>query len=150
MTKPAAHTPSFELTLIAAPNATTVWPLVKDFLQKAIDKGTGEFTLEQLAEMIQQERMQLWVADQNRRIEAVAVTEFVLYPSTSRLRVVLVGGQEMVRWAHLLDRMERWAVANGAQGLEALVRPGMAKLLENHGFDKPYVVVLKPLQHLMH
>ena len=149
MTKTPPPTPSCELVLIAMENIGRVWPLVEPFLEKGLEQMLGEFSMDQLREMLEVGRMQLWIVDDKRRIVAVGVTEMVPYPALARVRVVLVGGKDMASWVGLLPKLEQWAVSLGATGIEAYVRPGMAKALEQHGFTVPYRIAFRSLKHLL-
>ena len=80
--------------LVESKDVDTIWPLVRDLLQEAVDRNLGEFILEDIRIWLLHNQMNLWIIGNKDEIFLAVVTEFVIYPRETRLRIVLGGGKK--------------------------------------------------------
>jgi hypothetical protein len=107
-------------------------------LEKAIAHAKGEYDLEDIINLAENGRMQIWrVPDRG-----IGVTEFVQYPRKKRLRVVLFVGtfdEKVVQFfERLMDKTK-------CDGIEVIGRKGWVKALKPFGYEEASVVVVKDI-----
>lgn len=98
-----------------------VWPSVSPQIMKALQRGSGEYTLHDVAEQILTGKWQLW-SDGN----SVCCTSVVQYPSLRVLYVHLGSGEigsVVVMWPSLQDFARR----NNCTKVQFMGRPGWRK-----------------------
>lgn len=118
------------------------WETAKPLLQKALDLGYGELTIDDVYRLIKARTMQLWlVANKDGKIIIAATTEIINYPAYRVCRICLLGGKQMMENLDALDQLYTWARDNGCKRVEAMVREGMAKRLKERDYKKLYTVV---------
>lgn len=125
-----------------------VLPLVEDDLRAVLEKHSeGEYDYNELLRRLFMGVSQLWiVAEKSGKIQLIGVTRFVLYQLKRRLSIDLLAGKNLSDAIHLLDYVENWALQNGAVETEAWVRPGLSRVMKNHGFKKAYEVIIRPIE----
>ena len=120
-----------------------LWDVARDYLQPAIERNRGEFELEDIYNLIRDQKMQLWGLHDGA-LKAVMVTEIVCYPRLKRLRVVLIGGHEMDKWLPVvMESLDRFKEQTGCDGIELLGRRGWVKQLAEYGYQEYETVVIK-------
>lgn len=131
--------------LIAAENTMKVWPLVKPFLQKAVDQGNGEFDIHDVAVELFNGQSQLWIGyDSDLKLRLVATTKIEMWPKLKRLRVELMGGADFEEFMPMLPTVEAWGKEHGCTQTIAAVRPGLRKLLvKEMGFKAGFETVIR-------
>ena len=124
-----------------------VWPYTAEFIEDALEYAQGDFTLEDIYGFISDKKMQLWVTgrENTHEVDGCAVTEIVDTPRLKYCRVVLLGGVEMTRWLHVEEAVANWAASLGCKRIEAVCRPGFAKILPKFGYEQTHVVMCKEL-----
>lgn len=124
----------------------TLWPLVKDLLQRAIDRNQGEFTLEDIYDSLVLGTMTLWIAyDKDRKIQASAVCEMRRFSQRLICYIILLSGEGFEDWHWAINAIEEWARENGADAIAAYTRLGFIKTMKKYGFRVPYTVIQKDL-----
>lgn len=122
------------------------WGVIAPMLEKAIEHNHQELTLVDVANMIVEEKSQLWVIIHNRQPKAACVTEIIQYPRKKVCRIVLLGGTSFEEWKDILIDLENWALMNGCIELDAYCRPGMARKAKVMGFEEGAIVMTKNLR----
>lgn len=106
------------------------WGLVAPLLQRPIERGAGELTLNAVYDRLLAQYMQLLVAVEGTEILAAFVTEVVNYPNKKSLRVVLCGGERLDDWAEAFhEMMKKGAAAIGAKSIEMYGRAGWVRAM---------------------
>lgn len=117
-----------------------VWPAVQPLVKKFLDTDPGLFEPQDILAALFNKDMQLWVTldkENNNKIIGAIVTEIVDYPRMRVLRIFGLGGKDFSDWIHLADKeLSAFQQHVGAKRMEAFVRPGLAKILQKHGFTK--------------
>ena len=122
-----------------------VWEQVLPFIEAPLTYNNGEFEAEDIYKALIEKKMQLWVAF-NDRIRAAMVTEVVNYPRKKIVRIVTLGGENMMGWIDDgVNLLKRWAKTQGATGLEVIGRKGWIRTLDKLGFIHTHVVLKKEI-----
>lgn len=134
------------VTDVNAEDVDILWPKISDHLQAALDRGQGEYRLEDIHNYLIEGQMRLWILyDREGRLLSSAVCEIHDYPQKRVCTVVLTGGETVDHWAYGMAAIEDWARQNKADAVVAYTRRGIAKLLQQNGFTETYTVVQKEL-----
>lgn len=125
---------------VPAEHILAFWDDCKPFLQRALDKTYGEFTIEDILDNLLEEKEQLHILTKEDQLVGAAVTEVVDYPRRRALRIHLMGGQLLNGTLEALeDHMVLGAKAIDADHIEWIGRPGWQKVFS--GSDKQTVRV---------
>ena len=112
------------------------WPYAIPYIKRALDRSSGEVSLDDLYQYAQDAVIQLWLVHDGTRICGAVTTEIIRFPSKNRLRVLTVGGNEFDLWADTLDRkLQEWALTNKCDAIEAYVRKGFVTKLRKLGYQ---------------
>jgi len=130
---------------IQACRVDETWHLVADLLQPAIDRMGGTHDAHDIKKALVNRDMQLWVSWRDQKIEAALVTEICVAPHKKVCRYVLVGGSYLKNWVHFDKELSQWAKAQGCCRMFSGMRPGFAKELEQFGWQKDSVNMVKEL-----
>lgn len=105
---------------------------IKKYLDKVLLKAT-EVTEHSVMEGIFKGNSQLWLArDSKEEVVGIVVTYLVTYPTTKRLLIHLLGGDDIKEWVHTISSIEKWAESKGLEGIEIRGRKGWLKLLPDY------------------
>jgi hypothetical protein len=122
------------------------WPYATPYIKRALDRATGEFSLDDVHRFARDAQIQLWLVYDGERICGAATTEIVRFSAKNRLRVLTVGGEEFDLWAPALDRkLREWALTHKCDGIEAYVRKGFVTKLRSLGYRHKISQVWKPI-----
>jgi len=133
------------IAIVPLNNVGTLWNDIETFLGPAIARSRNRWDMESVRESLLNEERHLWVAfDENKKIDGIATTEFVMYPRRKMLSIEYLGGKNMNEWGwDLLERLNDWAKDNKCDGIEAMARHGFWKWLEQDGFERSYTIYEK-------
>lgn len=133
------------VSLVPPMHIQDAWPSLVDYLEPAVERSNGRWTMDALKMWAFNGEKQIWIIfDDNKTIHCVAVTQNVVYPASRMLSIEFLGGAGLNKWAFkLLDVLGSWAKDSGCNGIEATARIGFWKWLEKDGFDKAYTVFEK-------
>ena len=137
---------SYIVTLVPHHYMETIWSDVEKYLQKAVKRSKGRWTIDYLKNAIKQAEQELWVifTEENNDIIGAATTEFVYYPNSKKVAVQYLGGENFADWAwNYLTTVEAWAKDNKCDGIECTARFGMWKWLGKSGWEKSYTIFEK-------
>ena len=135
------------VALVSADKVASIWEEVYPLIDKAQVSASGELDTQDFFAMIENEDMQLWIAEDDNGIFAMMLTEFIQYPRKKIVRVITVSGKDMSMWYDFLPMLEGYAVRNGCSSLEAWTRKGMTRKLKDwkHSYD----IITKDLKQRM-
>lgn len=139
------HGAPHQVTLVPPGSIEFMWNDVWHLLAPAVTRSHGRWTSGSLYGALVDGRMQLWLAfDEDKVIDAAAVTEVMTYPNRRMLAIHWLGGERFNEWVwDLLDVFDRFAVDAGCTGIEATARQGFWKWLSQADYEKAYVVYEK-------
>lgn len=105
----------------------------------------GEFTLSDLAAMVESGRAFAAVALDGDTPVLAMVFEFRHYPSKMVLNVMALGGRDLAGVAvSFWPTFVQWAKESGASEIEACTSPAMTRALKGLGFQHTYDIVRCP------
>ena len=111
----------------------SVWQALEPWMLKVVDGMNGRHTMAGLVQDILQEELFLWAVVLDRDVRAVVGADVVEAPSGLRSVVIrFCVGKKVNEWVHLLDEVEDWARATGADRIETWARKGWAKHLPDY------------------
>lgn len=116
----------------------TVWDEVFPMLELVI--SPDEYSIDDVLNELQKKEMQLWVAYQDGKIEAIMTTRLVDYPQGSFCVLVHMAGKWEQGLTQYLDHIGAWAKENGAKKFVIYGRAGWEKVLRGI-FNKRAIVL---------
>lgn len=130
-----------------------VFEQVKHLLQKPIDRGLGEYTIDQIRDLVISGRQQLWVGIDEETGDFIVSAVTQIYPRISgqkHLEIILTGAvpHTLKKWFDpSVDAMEAFGKANNADHLIFYGRRGWSKLYKKRGYKEYYVAMSKDLKN---
>ena len=119
------------------------WPIAKEYLAKSAALSHGAFDLDDIYRRLVSKDAQLWCVH-NGDIKAVIVTQIMIYPKQKRLKLFLLGGEDMAKWEPMVsDVWDRFAKENGCAGIEISGRRGWARNAKQYGYEEQEVTMIK-------
>ena len=137
--------PDYVISLIPVNYLYTVWDDAKPYLEKAVKRSGGRWTVDYVHEALLRDEQQLWVTlDKDNKLLGVATTQFVRYPASLMCSIQYIGGDEFKHWAWLLcKKLEAWDKDSGCDGIEGTARFGFWKWLSRSNWKKAYTIFEK-------
>jgi len=106
-------------------------------LQRALDRGQGQFTLGDIKDRVMEGELQLWHGE-----GYAAVTEVLNYPQRRVVLVHLAGG-DLAPLVEAEGDLVKFARAVEATGIEIIGRKGWVKALRDRGYQETAVHLFK-------
>lgn len=107
-----------KLTVYVVPtnHVQQFWHLAEPLLQKALDKGYGEFNIDQLKLVVAQGQQQLLIGlDENKNCLAAVTVQWVMYPNDRVAYVTYSGGTQLKEF---FNQFLSWIKSNGGTSLQ--------------------------------
>jgi hypothetical protein len=117
-----------------------VFPMIKPWLTKMVNRTGGENDEYQLARDVLSGSKQMWVA-RTDEICAVALTRIYDHP-VKVVEIAYCTGEGREDWADaMVDEIEKWAHEIGAQKLRTINRPGWVGFLKKRGLRETHRIM---------
>ncbi len=130
--------------LITPHGVAGIWNEVGPMINRAVERGDGNYFLEDVFSLLLENRAQLWVAvEEDETIHAAMVTQISVFPRKRILTVLYLAGKHRKFWIHFMDSIELWAKNQGCVGVEAYARVGLLKWLPE--WRRAYTVIRKDI-----
>jgi hypothetical protein len=124
-----------------ASNVQKLWPSLKPFFESFASCSNGRDSAETLKRMVIERDMQCWIAQEDGKIYATALSEIVLTPTGQRwAHLGYLTGRERKRWLHLAPEFKAKAKEAGMDGVTIHARKGWTKFLQSQGFKDTHVI----------
>ena len=133
------------LSGIRAEDLSGVWNDIIPYIQRALEHGQGEFSLDAILDGILTREMQLWVGHEDEKIVYVGVTQLEKFSEKLICVIVLLSGDRVMEWLDNTNELESWAMTQGADELRVMGRPGWKRVLDKIGYEHAYTVMVKKL-----
>ena len=115
---------------IRSENIEGWWSLVEEYLIAALEYGLGEYSIEDIKKSCISRDMQLWVKFNKEGIRGTFVTKIAKYPQKNLLCVILLGGNEFIKWRDEADALlNAFGKEHNCEYVELFGRKGWAKML---------------------
>ena len=141
-----------ELIRIEPIGIQTIFPYVVKYLEKPLDRTSGENSLNDIYSYLINGQQQLWVLiKKDVGIIGACTTQFVDYPQFRIMSIPLVGTEPhtIKEWFEytMNDKspLMQWAKENNAKYVEGYVREGWVKFTEKYNFKKYHTTIKKEL-----
>jgi hypothetical protein len=121
-----------------------VWPLVSHLIHSAMQRG-GLGAYEPVAKAIHTGYALLWLATENNKIHAAAITQIAQTEWRKVCEIVACGGMDRTRWLHLIERIEDFARAENCSATRIVGRKGWARVLASKHYRTTRIVLEKEL-----
>lgn len=108
----------------------TVWDTVAPLIGRSLKYSGNKHTLQSIHESLMQQKSQLFIALDNRKVCFAWITEIEQYPTQKVLCVTFAGGKIMPFIHEVADMMERWAREIKCDAMEIYGRPGWEKIFK--------------------
>lgn len=105
-----------------------VWPKVAPWLQQALDRGAGEYALEDLEDYVRHGFAELFIAADPQGLMAAAVAQIQDYPRTSLVGLLAAGGRQMAGVSAMWPVVRAYAKERGCSGVRFYGRRGWARV----------------------
>ena len=119
------------------------WEDNKPYMVTALEKSGGEYDIDDLLTMIQEDRAIFYPIQNGAAVFRVAV-----YPKRRRLRLWLIGGKvgdQLARVDAIMEAADFLAEKYGCDGIECTGRKVYKRLLKPFGYEEKAVVLTKEL-----
>jgi len=113
---------------------------LRHHVEAALEYSGGTHNFDDVAEMVEQNRLQLWPAK-----DSVVLTEIVVYPRLKNLHYFLAGG-DLDELSRMRPLIESWGKSIGCTRVTLAGRRGWAKtFLKDEGYSPQWSVMAKEL-----
>lgn len=121
---------------VAAIDVPKYWSDIRDQVEEAMLTTRGKYRAHHIFCFLLKGSMQLWLALEESKILAFALSEIIQYPAGAKmLRVICVAGSEREKWQHLMSKLEATAIKNGCTDMELQARPGWSRIMKPQGYE---------------
>ena len=143
--KDVVHT----LTITRVPQAALdiVWPDTKEFIQKAIDHGLGEYELHDVEGWLSTADMALWTVNDGTKPIAAFTTRVCQYPKRRDLVIDFVGGERLEEWLEdATNTLNEYAKVFRCQHISSFGRLGWSRHLRKLGWSQGQMQYTVPVK----
>ena len=128
----ASHTALLDnvVTRVPKEDLKLIWNEIKPFIEKALDET---YLSKDILDGILEDRMQLFISWNNKKVESAVVTEIASYPQTKVLRYFLAGGTNLNNWLERIQILiEKFAIKENCTHIEVAGRKGWVRKLKGY------------------
>lgn len=130
------------VTAIPAGHISNVFPEVKVFFDRAVQRTRGRMVTDDLLRQVINGDSQLWVAyddTDGNKMYGIVVTTVKTYPHKRMVDMTFCAGDRLDDWCSaIMGLIDEWAIQNGFNGMEFVGRKGWARVLAKHGLKETY------------
>ena len=105
------------ISLVPLEHAASAWNDVRHYLEPAVERCNGRWTMEHLCAAVSMGSTQLWVAFDEEKVWGALTTEVTHYPGKRILSMHFLGGEDFDKWYNLL--LSRSAATQKTLGAKA-------------------------------
>ena len=122
---------------IRSENIDGWWSLVEEYLDAALKHGLGEYSIEDIKKSCKARDMQLWVNFDKEGVQGAFVTKISQYPQKNILCVLLLGGNEFMKWRDEADALlNAFGKEKNCEYVELFGRKGWGKILKDINYKE--------------
>ena len=116
------------------------WHLAEPLLQKALDKGNGEFTADQLKLLVTQGQQQLLLVMKDEICYVALTVQWVNFPNDRVAYITYIGGKNTKAG---FEQFKQWVKENGGTSIQGSTKyESIAKLWNRlYGYEKKYTLM---------
>lgn len=116
------------------------WHLAEKHLQRAIETGNGEFTIDQLRQFVAQGQSDLLlIMDEDKNCHGALTVQWINYPNDKVAYVTYLGGRQIFKcWEQFLT----WTNNNGATKIQCSTgHEQLIRLYQRYKFKPKYTLM---------
>tara|TARA_R100000388_G_C7217220_1_gene146832 strand:- start:29 stop:430 length:402 start_codon:yes stop_codon:yes gene_type:complete len=118
------------VTRVPKEDLKLIWNEIKPLIEKALDET---YLSKDILDGILEDRMQLFISWNNKKVESAVVTEIASYPQTKVLRYFLAGGTNLNNWLERIQILiEKFAKKENCTHIEVAGRKGWVRKLKGY------------------
>tara|TARA_R110000772_G_scaffold244764_1_gene358175 strand:- start:239 stop:646 length:408 start_codon:yes stop_codon:yes gene_type:complete len=106
---------AIKLYVVPTTHVQQYWHLAEKHLKKAIDKGHGEFDLNQLKLLVAQGQQQLLLGMEDDKCYNAATTQWIMYPNDRVAYVTYAGGTKL---KEIFEQFKVWVKNSGGTSVQ--------------------------------
>jgi hypothetical protein len=124
------------------------WDSVKDGLQASLDVDHNKYTLDDIKNALDAQKMQLW-AIHDGALKCVFVTQISNYPNRRILECLALNGKHPKQWiSFLLENMYDYAKENNCDYMETGGRKGWEKMFKQNQWDNLRIKMSRRIEYV--
>ncbi len=116
----------------------SVWGEIVGLIVKACESCNGRYLATDVKKLLKDRKWQLWVYRESD-IQAICVTEILLYPRKKYCRIVMGIGRDRTAWQDHRKTIEEWARSQGCDGIESIARIGWKRIFTDWQHTHEYL-----------
>lgn len=134
-----------KLFLVPKERVNDLWAQVEHFVASYVERSFGRYLLEDVKGVITDGTFQLWIAVEDERIKASAMTQVFEFPQLRELQIIMCSGSDRGQWFDFIKRIEDYASAIGAKRISAISRLGWRRDMQSLGYKHTHDYLEKVL-----
>jgi hypothetical protein len=129
-----------KLYIVPTNHVQQYWHLAEPLLQKALDKGNGEFTPEQLKLLVAQGQQQLLLLMKEDKVHCALTVQFIMYPNDRVAYITYIGGKNTKAG---FEQFKAWAKNQGCTKIQGSTKYKSIEKLWNrlYGYEPKYTLM---------
>jgi len=113
------------------------WEYVEDYIADSLKHGVGEYTTDDIKQLCQSKQMQLWIKWDDEEVKGAFVTQILNYPQMKILLVLLLGGNDFIKWRDEVDEvLQRFGKEHNCKFVEFFGRKGWGNYLKDINYKE--------------
>jgi hypothetical protein len=113
------------------------WEYVEDYIADSLKHGVGEYTTDDIKQLCQSKQMQLWIKWDDEEVKGAFVTQILNYPQMKILLVLLLGGNDFIKWRDEVDEvLQRFGKEHNCKFVEFFGRKGWGNYLKDINYNE--------------
>ena len=133
---------------VAFKDFATVWPHAQGLISKSLDHAQGQLSIDDIADKIVNDQLQLFIASSMDGIEVNFTTQVVVYPTYQALRIIHLGTVEGMDYDAMEVIMDMIADSYDCKRIELYGRKGWEKALKDYNYYYAGTILMKDLKEI--
>jgi len=122
------------------------WEYVEDYIADSLKHGVGEYTTDDIKQLCQSKQMQLWIKWDDEEVKGAFVTQILNYPQMKILLVLLLGGNDFIKWRDEVDEvLLKFGKEHNCKFVEFFGRKGWTKFLKDINYKEQVRMLSKEI-----
>ena len=134
---------SVDLICVDPKEIEAAWPHAASWVKSAFDTGLGDSTYEATRGLVFGGNALLWLIVDGRDVVGSVVTQITQEPAKKLCTVLAIGGRGMVRWKHLMSKIEKYAAQQECAAVRIYGRQGWQRVYPE--YVQPWVALERKL-----
>jgi hypothetical protein len=122
------------------------WEYAEEYIVDALKHGIGEYLPEDIKQACKEQRMQLWIKYEDEEVKGAFVTQILNYPQMKILLVLLLGGNDFIKWRDEVDEvLLKFGKEHNCKFVEFFGRKGWTKFLKDINYKEQVRMLSKEI-----